>query len=74
MCPRVESPLKKGLKVKLIKLQLVLTVDIDPQGETTKTLKSQLNNMVRFALDRGLITGELPATIEDYEYSVKEIA
>jgi hypothetical protein len=58
--------------MKLKRLQLLLNVDIDPQGETTEHLKRQLHRVVSNAVNNGLLTGDTAATVERYDYDISE--
>lgn len=57
--------------MKTMKFRLVLDVEFDPQGATSAELKHNLHQVVRDAVNNGTLTGELPATVERYNYSVK---
>lgn len=59
------------MKDKPLKYRLVLTVEFDPQGTTPSDLKHNLHQVVRDAVNNGTLTGETPATVEEYGYSVK---
>lgn len=59
--------------MKTKKFQLVLNVEIDPQGETTEHLIRQLNRVVSNAVNEGLLTGNTAATVEKYSYDVKQV-
>jgi hypothetical protein len=45
---------------------------IDPQGESSDTLKRQITSAMNRAIGDGLITGSTAATVEDYEFEVVE--
>lgn len=55
------------------KFRLTLDVTFDPQGETVLDLKHRLTQVVRDAVNNGTLTGDSPATVEHYDFSVKEI-
>lgn len=57
--------------MKTIKLKLILEIEIDPQGETKDTLIHNLHRIVRDAMDNGTVTGETPATVENYEVTIE---
>ena len=59
--------------MKLTHLRLVLDVKFDPQGVTTKGLKHHVHQVIRDAVNNGTLTGDTPATVEWYDYSVKEV-
>jgi hypothetical protein len=59
--------------MKTQKFTLTLNVEIDPQGETTGHLIRQLNRVVSNAVNEGLLTGDTAATVEQYDFKVKEI-
>ena len=54
-----------------LKYQLVLDVEFDPQGTTPAELERNLHQVVRDSVNNGTLTGETPATVEHYDYSVK---
>jgi hypothetical protein len=56
--------------MKLEKLRLILDVDFDPQGVSTSDLKQRLHQVVQDATNNGTLTGDLPATVEKYNYTV----
>lgn len=53
--------------------RLTLDVEFDPQGTSSSELKANLFRAINDALDNGTLTGETPATVENYTYSVKRI-
>lgn len=59
---------------KSVKFQLVLTVEIDPQGVPTEELKHNVHKIIQNAMNNGTLTGETPATVEHYSYSVTDIS
>lgn len=59
--------------MKLKHFQLILNVSIDPQGETTLNLDRQLHRVVSNAVNNGLLTGNTPATVETYNYTIKQV-
>jgi len=58
---------------KPLKYRLTLTVTFAPNGTDPRDLKHNLHQVVRDAMNNGTLTGETPATVEGYEYSVKQI-
>jgi hypothetical protein len=58
----------------LLTYQLVLNVSFDPQGTTPSELEHNLHQVVKDAVNNGTLTGETPATVEHYDYSVKQKA
>jgi hypothetical protein len=52
--------------------RLTLDVSIDPQGETSVNLSRQLHRIVSNAVNNGLLTGNTPATVEHYDYTIAE--
>lgn len=59
--------------MKTLKFRLTLDVEFDPQGVTDKELRSHLHQVVRDAVNNGTLTGESPATVELYNYSIKMV-
>lgn len=55
---------------KYLSYQLVLNVEFDPQGTTPAELEANLHQVVRDSVNNGTLTGETPATVETYNYSV----
>ena len=53
--------------------RLTLDVEFDPQGTTPADLKANLFQVVKDAMNNGTLTGETPATVEHYAFSVKRI-
>ncbi len=56
-----------------IKLRLVLNVEFDPQGETAGQLIRNLKQVVKDAANNGTLTGNSPATVEEYGYYVEQL-
>ena len=56
-----------------MKFELLLEVEIDPQGETQESLKRRLNQTVKDAVNNGTLTGDSPATVEHYSVSIRRI-
>ncbi len=54
-----------------LKYQLVLNVEFDPQGTTPAELEANLHQVIKDSVNNGTLTGETPATVEHYDYSVK---
>jgi len=52
--------------------RLTLDVEIDPNGETPDHIERQLHRVVSNAVNNGLLTGNTSATVERYEYSIKD--
>ena len=59
--------------MKTMKFKLTLVVEFDPQGCTAEDLKHNMHQVVTRSVNDGTLTGELPATVERYSYSVKRI-
>lgn len=59
---------------KLEHLQLILDVDIDPQGVPLEDLKRRVSQVVKDAVNNGTLTGDTPATVEHYYYEVNHIS
>jgi hypothetical protein len=59
--------------MKTIKIKLVLTVEFDPHGEDVVYLKHNMNQVVRNAVNNGVLTGDSPSTVEHYNYEVTEV-
>lgn len=57
---------------KHLEYQLVLNVSFDPQGTTPAELERNLHQVIRDSVNNGTLTGETPATVEHYDYSVKQ--
>jgi len=57
------------------KLKLRLTVDVEYEldGENPQELKANLEGLVKIGMGDALLTGDGPATIEDYSYKVEEV-
>ncbi len=53
-----------------MKLQLILTVDVEPCGESEADMKRRMEQVATDALNRGTITGESPAYVEEYHIDV----
>ena len=58
--------------MKRISFRLKLDVTFDPQGETADQLARRMTQVVKDAVNNGTLTGESPATVEAYDFSVKE--
>ena len=58
--------------MKPTKLRLTLDVDFDPQGLTADELKRNLHRVVQDATNNGTLTGDSPATVERYNFTVTE--
>ena len=56
-----------------IKLRLTLDVEFNPIGETLPVLKMNMGQVVADAVNNGTLTGESPATVENYSWNVEEI-
>lgn len=56
-----------------MKFRLTLDVEFDPQGATAADLKHHLFQVVKDAVNNDTLTGDTPATVEHYAYSVKRI-
>lgn len=52
------------------KATLTLNVVFDGEHATPEFCKLQLEDLVRFAANRGLLTGELDMVVEDFDYEV----
>lgn len=61
------------MKSKLLKYRLTLDVEFDPQGAVSADLKHNLFRVVKDAINNGTLSGETPATVEHYAFSVKRI-
>ena len=59
--------------MKTLKLQLTLNVRFAPNGVTQETLERNLKQLVWDAVGLGRLTGDSPATVENYTYTVKPI-
>lgn len=62
-----------GKFMKTRKFRLILDVEIDPQGVPPVDLKHNLHHVVQDAMHNGTLTGETPATVELYKYTIKEV-
>jgi hypothetical protein len=56
--------------MKTINLCLTLNVEFDPQGVGEVELRKHLAQVVRDAVNNGTLTGETPATVENYDFSI----
>ena len=56
-----------------VNYRLTLDVEFDPQGTTPADLKHNLFQVIKDAVNNGTLTGETPATVEGYTFSVKRI-
>lgn len=56
-----------------VKYRLTLDVEFDPQGTVPADLKHNLFQVIKDAVNNGTLTGETPATVEGYNFSVKRI-
>ena len=59
--------------MKTKKFRLTLDVTFDTQGVGGVELRRHMMQVVRDAVINGTLTGDTPATVEDYDFSVKEI-
>ena len=59
--------------MKTKKFRLTLDVEFDPQGVGGVELRRHLIQVVRDAVNNGTLTGDTPATVEGYDFSVKEL-
>ena len=59
--------------MKTISYRLTLDVEFDPNGTLPEDLKHNLNQVIRDAVNNGTLTGETPATVEKYSYTVDEL-
>ena len=62
------------IAMKTKKFRLTLDVTFDPQGVGGVELRRHLMQVVRDAVNNGTLSGETPATVEGYDFSVKEIS
>lgn len=58
---------------KTIRMRLILEVDFIPNGESNLALKTQMKEIVTYAFNRGLITGETNADIEGWQANVEHL-
>jgi len=56
------------------KATLTLNVIFEGDDASPDTCKDQLEELVRFAAARGLLTGEFSMTVEDFDYKVQPTA
>lgn len=54
----------------ITKATLVLNVVYDGEDATEPVCKAQLEDLVRFASNRGLLSGDLDMIVEDFDYTV----
>ena len=59
--------------MKTITFRLTLDVEIDPCGVSPLDLKRNLFQVVKDAVNNGTLTGETPATVEKYSYTVDRV-
>lgn len=57
-----------------MKLRLVLDVEYNPNGVDVSVLIDNLKGVVDHAMNRGMITGDTEAEVEDYDCSVAQVA
>ena len=57
----------------MINLEMNVKLTLDPNGSSTQDLIACCHQAMRDALNRGTFTEGLPATVETYSYSVKEV-
>ena len=50
-----------------------MDVEFNPIGETLPVLKMNMGQVVADAVNNGTLTGESPATVENYSWNVEEI-
>lgn len=53
-----------------VTLTLTLKVKYRPDGTNSEELRSQLNQLVTEAVGNGRLTGDTPATVEKYSYTI----
>jgi len=56
-----------------IRLRMVVEVEYAPNGETEAALKERLSRIVQDAAGDGHMTGDGPATVEEWSAKVKRI-
>ena len=59
--------------MKTIKFRLTLDVEFDPQETPVEVLKGNLFQVIRDSVNNGTLTGETVATVERYDFSVKQL-
>lgn len=57
----------------MAKLRLTLDVEYKLNGDSLDNLTEQLKGIVRYAVEQGMISGEGPAEIKDYNYKVEQL-
>jgi hypothetical protein len=60
-------------KHRMPKLRLTLDVEYKLNGDSLDNLTEQLEGIAKDAVERGMISGEGPATVEDYNYKVERL-
>jgi len=58
-------------KTSNLRLRLTLEVEYDRNGEGEDALRHRLEQVVKDAVGNGTLTGDGPATVEQYEYDVR---
>ena len=73
-CPKCEALMYPTAdEKKTIKLRLTLDVEYIPNGASLRELKSTLEAITRFAADKGLMTGDSPAEVDDWKFKVEKV-
>lgn len=62
--------------MKTVKFKLVLNVEIDTMGEAVKPmdLRESMCRALKGIVEGGTLTGGSPATVEKYDFSVKQVS
>ena len=59
--------------MKTLKFKVILNVEFDPQGTSPADLEHNLHQVVNNAVQNGTLTGDTPATVEEYKFSVEQV-
>lgn len=59
--------------MKTLRFRLTLDVEFDPQGETAEDLRRRMHSVVKDAVNNGILTGDSGATVEHYNFEIKQL-
>lgn len=54
-------------------LELKLQISYDLDGDSLKAMKLRLQDVVDNAMGRGIVTGDGPATVDEYRVDITEL-
>lgn len=61
------------MNTKPVTLRLVLSVTFLPNGESVESLRDRLMNIAETAANRGQMTGDGPAEVDDWKAEVEDV-